>query len=198
MSLCSPAFWHPSARGGVSFILWVVMLLVVTPKSPSWLCLLCHDLEYTAPIRKVSNLSFIELILSTGQWFGVIYELVSKPILLHGPNLSLNYPPDWWKTQTILCTCQPGWFPLHIGKVKDTTAASLLTAAFPETTHCQTASEVLGNTQTSRSSEDQCCWWSVMNHTVFVLIHTACLLVFTVMVSSVYISLHGKTSRHFA
>lgn len=67
-------FWHPSAWGGVSFILWVVMLLVVTPKSPSLKrnhdCVYCHDLEHTAPIRKVTNLSFIELILSS-QWFGV-------------------------------------------------------------------------------------------------------------------------------
>lgn len=75
MSLRRPAFWHPSARGGISFILGVVMLLVVTPKSPSLKrnhdCVYCHDLEYTAPIRKVTNMSSIELILSTGQWFGV-------------------------------------------------------------------------------------------------------------------------------
>lgn len=79
MSLHCPAFWYLSAAwGGVrdfckSFILWVEMFLVVTPKGSSLKRnhdSRCGDLEYTTPIRKGTNMSSIQLMPSPGWWFG--------------------------------------------------------------------------------------------------------------------------------
>ncbi len=160
--LFPPGSWHPSARGGISafcqsFILWVVML---SSSHPQLLHLCNHDcvycldsgvVSYSAP-HPLENglmcppLSGISPVLN---FKANQYLLLHK----HGSTLSPNTPPENGNLLLNLFNIQ--------SHRKSEGHTQVLHHCFPETTHYQASGEVLGNTQASRSSGDQCCWWAL-------------------------------------